>query len=92
MWVFHKKDKRRLWIFHYKVLTILKTWKTRKTNQRENGQEKVAAVTGNSVPSEGILPEILTCLCRFSFVSEQEEGVAQVEHLNEHQQVQTDLV
>ena len=59
-----------------------------KTNQRKDGNLQVP---GNILPSKGILQELLPCLCHLAIVAEQ-EVVTQVEHLNEHQQVQAGLV
>ena len=52
-----------------------------KRNQRKDG---TLQVPGNILPREGILQELLPCLCHLAIVAE-EEVVAQVEHLNEHQ-------
>ena len=59
-----------------------------KRNQRK---DRTLQVPGNILPSEGVLQELLPCLCHLAIVAE-EEVVAQVEHLNEHQQVQAGLV
>ena len=58
-------------------------------------KERHLQVPANILPSEGILQELLPCLCHLAFVVEQEvvgQVVAQVEHLNEHQQVQAGLL
>ena len=61
-----------------------------KRNQRKDG---TLQVPGNILPSKGVLQELLPCLCHLAIVGEEEEEVvAQVEHLNEHQQVQAGLV
>ena len=60
-----------------------------KRNQRK---DRTLQVPGNILPSEGILQELLPCLCHLAIVAEEEEVVTQVEHLNEHQQVQAGLV
>ena len=59
-----------------------------KRNQRKDG---TLQVPGNILPSEGVLQELLPCLCHLAIIAE-EKVVAQVEHLNEHQQLQAGLV
>ena len=60
-----------------------------KRKQRKDGKLQVP---GNILPSEGVLQELLPCLCHLAIVAEEEEVVTQVEHLNEHQQLQAGLV
>ena len=56
-----------------------------KENSNENKPKKrrTLQLPGNILPSEGILQELLSCLCHLAIATE-EEVVTQVEHLNEH--------